>query len=61
MNSQEEKELFESYGWTYDSIKRIWESPTGVFITTDQLMEYTTNPAGELELKELIRMHGVKK
>jgi hypothetical protein len=58
MNSQEEKELFEAYGWEYNSLERKWVSPINVWITQDELMEYTTTRAGEQTLKEMIVGYG---
>lgn len=60
MNSDEEKALFTKHGWYYDYIDRMWVSPVGPVITQDELMIYTTNPAGEEELKALVRMYGVE-
>lgn len=60
MNSQEEKELFEQYGWEYNLVEREWVSPDGHKITTDALMEYTTDPEGEYQLRMFIVQHGRK-
>ena len=51
MNSMEEKEYFERYGWEYDFIKRVWVSPTGSFrIPNDLLMANATGPESQEQL-----------
>jgi hypothetical protein len=55
MNSNEEKELFEAYGWEYDSIARQWNSPTGAAgVTEDSLFQFTQEREGERLLKVFI-------
>lgn len=58
MNSLEEKELFESHSWEYNYVKREWTSPSGIVITQNQLMEYTTNPKGEADLVVFVKKYG---
>lgn len=59
MNSEEEKQLFESYSWTYDFISRTWYSPDQSFgITTDMLVKYNESRQTEEQLKEFVRLHG---
>lgn len=59
MNSQEEQDLFISYGWTYDYIARRWVSPDQQYqVTTDELVTYNDSPANEQRLVEAIVQHG---
>lgn len=59
MNSDEERELFESWGWEYNYVKRIWSSPDGnVSIPLDDLVEYSRTRANEEELKRVVAMYG---
>jgi len=62
MDSQEEKAFFESYGWVYDYIQRIWFSPSAahVFISNDDLIEYNISLEAEERLKQLIVAYGKK-
>lgn len=54
----EEKELFESYGWEYDYIKRKWIAPDGQYIEQDSLVALNDSPETELTLRNLVIMHG---
>lgn len=58
MNSDQEKALFAQYGWEYDYIGRKWVAPNGCEISTDQIMEVTSYPAGDLALMRLIVENG---
>ena len=58
MNSQEEKELFEAWGWEYNYVTRRWVAPNGVEITTDELVEFTVDREGEATLVRLIVQNG---
>ncbi len=60
MNSNQEKVLFEQYGWVYDYIGRKWVAPNGRDITIDQLMEITGEYMGDLALMALIVENGVR-
>lgn len=68
MNSDEERVLFESWGWTQDLVGRRWVSPVRqgmhikrcAVVTYDELMDYTTTPWGEQELKDIIRRWGIR-
>lgn len=58
MTSDQERALFEQYGWQYDHIGRKWVAPDDTWITTDQIMEATADSAGDLVLMALIVEHG---
>lgn len=62
MNSQEEKELLESYGWEYNYIRRCWVAPDGVTLDIDDLVfasvEY--REAAEIRLRQIAARHGKK-
>lgn len=59
MNSDEEKALFEEWGWEYNFIKREWSSPDGnVVIPLDDLVEGTTNHMGESQLRAVVQAYG---
>ena len=63
MSSDDEKELLESYGWWYNSVKRQWESPVGAILSIDSLasasIEY--GEAAERELHELAARYGKRR
>ena len=61
MNSAEEKQLFEKYGWVYDYVQREWRSPDDTVVTQDTLMKYTSTPKEEFGLMLFIRQHGKEK
>lgn len=59
MNSMEEKELFESWGWEQDLVQRLWRAPVGgAVIMIDSLVEYMETPEREEELKRLVASYG---
>lgn len=58
MNSQQEKALFEQYGWVCDHVGRKWVAPNGREITIDQLMEVTADIEGDRALMALIVENG---
>lgn len=65
MNSQEERELFESYGWEYNYVERYYEAPvkgwTGesVRISLDELVAFTTQGEnGEWQLRHVVAQFG---
>lgn len=58
MNSWDEDALFTEWGWFKDLIKRRYESPSGAFITFDQVMEISTSPEGEQALVATVRQYG---
>lgn len=60
MNSDQEKALFTSYGWEYNYVRRKWVAPNGQEITTDQIMETTGEPEGDISLMALIVENGVR-
>lgn len=61
MNSDEEKALFEQFGWEYDFIERRWANPTKqYFVTNDALVEYNKSRESELELRQFIVTFGKK-
>lgn len=61
MNSDEERQLFERYGWQYDYVARRWEAPDGHHVDNDVLVMATVSMTrGEMEerLKRVIVEHG---
>jgi hypothetical protein len=62
MNSDEERALFEEYGWTYDYVARQWLAPDGATVTNDELVLYASvyGPRVESELLRVVRRHGRK-
>lgn len=60
MNSDEEKQLLESFGWQYNYVKRIWTAPDGYEITTDQLIEAVDVMGENVEytLRAIAMQHG---
>jgi len=60
MNSDEESALFRKHGWVYDYIGRKWDSPTGTFISIDDVMEMTETPGGEQVIMDMIVQQGVE-
>lgn len=54
MNSDQEKRLFEQYGWTYDFIGRAWVAPDGTRLPQNELVRTTAQPRGEMALMRLI-------
>ena len=58
MNSEAERREFETFGWEYNYVRRIWTAPDGVILGLDEVMEGTDTPAGELSLRMFIREHG---
>lgn len=65
MNSDEERKLFERFGWQYDYIKREWHSPPKnmavAIISTDELVQFTQDFMGDLELKSIIAKYGIER
>jgi len=60
LSSWEEDELFASYGWTKDLIRRQYESPKGLFLTFDAVMEATQSPEGEQALRQIVQQYGTQ-
>ena len=61
MNSDEEKAMFEEYGWSYNYIERRWENPDkNAFISNDSLKEYNESRETEEQLKMFIITYGKK-
>ena len=60
MNSQQEKRIFEQYGWEYDFIGRVWVAPDGTKLSPDDLVEITTDSDGDLALMRLIVERGTR-
>lgn len=58
MNSQQEREFFEQWGWEYNYVARKWVAPNGAEVTTDELMEFTDTEQGEAVLRQLVVMNG---
>ena len=55
MNSEAERREFETFGWEYNYVRRIWTAPDGQVLTLDQVMEGTDTPGGEPSLRMFIR------
>lgn len=62
MNSQEEKDLLEHFGWEYDYLARVWKAPDGYELPTDALVAAMENfgELAEQSLKQLAQVHGRK-
>ncbi len=58
MNSDEERSLFESFGWEYNFIRRVWVAPNGMEVTNDQLVDVTCSPDGEERLRQVVTANG---
>ncbi len=55
MTSDQEKALFEEYGWSYDYVGRKWVSPDGLKeIGIDFIVLLTQEPEGDLHLMRAI-------
>ena len=55
MNSQQEKALFEEWGWSYNNVEREWVSPDGTKkIGLDFIVKLTQEPEGDLHLMRAI-------
>ncbi len=61
MNSQQEKALFEDWGWIYDYIGRAWCAPDGTKLSPEDLMEITADKEGDISLMRLIVERGQRK
>ncbi len=61
MNSDQERVLFEQYGWDYDYIGRLWIAPDGTKLSPEDLMEITVDTEGDLALMRLIVERGTRK
>jgi len=59
MNSDEERQFFESWGWEYDYVNRRWFSPrdAAVVITTDEIVQ-NKSPGFDQWLQRVVRLHG---
>ena len=58
MNSEEERDLFEAYGWERNLVKRYWLAPAGVKLPVDDVMVLTDTPEGEAYLRRVIARYG---
>jgi hypothetical protein len=60
MNSQEEKEIFENYGWEYNYVQREWSAPDGYKIGIEDLMKATDEfgPNVEIATRNIAAEHG---
>ncbi len=58
MNSDDERRLFEDYGWEYNYIERVWVAPNDMRITNDQLVEVTCSQDGEERLRQVVTANG---
>ena len=60
MNSEAERREFETWGWEYNYVKRIWTAPNGVLLSLDEVMDASSSPVGEIRLRMFIREHGLR-
>lgn len=61
MNSQQERAVFEAWGWSYNYAGREWVSPRGEErITTDDLMEAGDDFEDDVMLMAIIVKLGVR-
>ena len=61
MNSQQERAVFEAWGWAYNYVDRMWVSPDGAeYITTDDLMEAGSAFEDDVMLMAIIVELGVR-
>lgn len=60
MNSWDEDNLFEEWGWIKNLIQRCYEGPYGHRITFDAVMDATDTPEGEEDLRAAVRQYGAK-
>ncbi len=60
MNSQQEKRIFEQYGWEYDFVGRCWVAPDGTTLSPEKLVEITVDSDGDLALMRLIVERGTR-
>lgn len=60
MNSDQERVLFEDWGWAYDYVARKWVAPNGCEISTDQIVEITCETEGDIALMALIVENGIR-
>lgn len=64
MNSDDEKALFEEWGWEYNFIKRHWLAPTkgptggDVLIKLDDLVDASIHRMSEDELRSVVATYG---
>lgn len=60
MNSDQEKQIFESRGWEYNYVTREWTAPDGYIITIKDLMEAADEfgPDVEVAIKNVAAEHG---
>ena len=54
MNSDQEKSLFETWGWEYNYISREWVAPDGTKLSPEDLMDITVDREGDISLMRLI-------
>ena len=58
VNSDEERRVFERWGWLYDYARRRWTAPDGTWIALDDVVAVSQTPVGEEKLVRLITEHG---
>ena len=64
MNSDDERRIFEQWGWTYDQIARAYISPDGgQRVATDDLVTAADvmGPGMELRVREIASKFGVRR
>jgi len=60
MNSEEEREILEGWGWEYEYVGRRWIAPDGFVLETETLVLVAEEmgEAMETRLREIAREHG---
>lgn len=60
MNSETEKEIFTSFGWEYDYVKREWTAPDGYTIGVEDLVKAADEfgPNVEMAIIDVAKQHG---
>lgn len=73
MSSDDERFLFERWGWTFDHVRREWVGPDHihydggtvplrceVVLAIEDVVHYTQTPEGEGQLVGFVMIHGVR-
>ena len=57
-SSDDERRLFEMWGWACDHVKREWRAPCGTAVSFEELMRYSDSPEAEGRLVGFVMQHG---
>lgn len=60
MSSWDEDKLFADWGWEKDLINRVYRGPFNHELGFDAVMQLTSTPDGEAQLKAFVRRYGKK-